>query len=147
MDHPNAEMYFERDVGCVKDYLRRKHAIDFETSLTFAKAFEAYRRNCPPEEKAKPEGGYAMPAKPKKVEVSLGAKEDAALMGAIDSATSLKADAEEEEDDEDEDEEEAEEGAKFSPPRRTAGPEFVPVRGVEAGDDAEAGDATASAEE
>ena len=24
MEHPNAEMYFERDVSCVKDYLRRK---------------------------------------------------------------------------------------------------------------------------
>ena len=43
-----------------------RFAIEFETSLTFAKAFEAYRRNCP-EEKA-PEGGYDMPAKPKKVE-------------------------------------------------------------------------------
>merc|ERR550514_1630684 len=84
IEHPSAEMYFERDVECVRDYLRRKFGVELKTSLTYAKALEAFKKNAPAE--SVPEGGYDMPAKPQKVVVALPAEDEKALSAAIDAA-------------------------------------------------------------
>merc|ERR1719305_1201894 len=84
IEHPSAEMYFERDVECVRDYLRRKFGVELKTSLTYAKALEAFRKNAPTE--SVPEGGYDMPAKPQKVVVALPAEDEKVLAAAIDAA-------------------------------------------------------------
>merc|ERR1719159_638007 len=133
IEHPSAEMYFERDVECVRDYLRRKFGVELETNLTYAKALEAFRKNAPAE--SAPEGGYAMPAKPQKVVVALAAEDEKVLAAALDAArgdADRTADFEDEEDSagaEDSDEEEetdaggdddaaARDGLAFRPPPR-----------------------------
>jgi RIO kinase 2 len=85
IEHECGEMYFERDVECVRDWLRRKFGVDLETKLTYAKGLEAFRKNAPAE-KTVPDGGYDMPAKPQKVVVALPADDEKALAAAIKDA-------------------------------------------------------------
>lgn len=45
LEHPNGEMYFDRDAECVKEFFRRRFQLVLTSSLTYAEALEAYRAN------------------------------------------------------------------------------------------------------
>lgn len=135
IEHENGKMYFDRDVECVKDYLRRKFCVHLESELSYEIALQAFRDNAP-EEKA-PEGGYDMPQKPAKVVVSLPVAEEKALGAALlaqrekteesDATDDDLEDADGEDVGEDEAEERETDVAPPSPPRTAADPPFVAV--------------------
>lgn len=122
IEHPNGEMYFERDVACVGDFLRRKFSVLFETNLNYAAALAAFRANAapnptPPVVQASgypQKDGAAAAPKPTRLEVKgFSSADDAALLKAHESnftpAKAGEEGEEAEEGDEGSEEEESEE--------------------------------------
>lgn len=96
--HPNAEMYFDRDVECVKTFFKRKCNVECTNWPRFRDVVQET------EEGDMPRGaksGYAMPSKPHRIEVKvpeLSSKDDALLV-ACALATGKHAEPDLEEDD------------------------------------------------
>merc|ERR1719456_636611 len=77
--HLNAELYFDRDVECIKTFFRRKCGVECQSWPRFSDVVEEETE----ETGKRPPGGYAMPSKPRRIEVSLpelSSKDDALLV-------------------------------------------------------------------